>query len=127
LNLHAEHEFNASTFAARDRCTFRHLFVTGATARCAALGGANGSPTMQNRLTPEEAEADVRQRVEAKQVIIGFGHPVYTIADPRNTIIKGVVRRLSESAGNTGAGIAEPGNRDGMPRRCFRTSTGSPR
>ena len=82
---------------------------------------------MQNRLTPEEAEADVRQRVEAKQVIIGFGHPVYTIADPRNTIIKGVVRRLSESAGNTGAGIAEPGNRDGMPRRCFRTSTGSPR
>jgi 2-methylcitrate synthase len=64
---------------------------------------------VQNRyVTPEEAEADVRQRVEAKQVIIGFGHPVYTIADPRNTIIKRVARTLSESAGNTKLfGIAE--------------------
>jgi len=51
-------------------------------------------------VTPEEAEADVRQRVELKQVIIGFGHPVYTIADPRNIIIKDVARRLSEAEGN---------------------------
>jgi len=54
---------------------------------------------VQNRyVTPEEAEADVRMRVEAKQVIIGFGHPVYTIGDPRNKVIKEVAKRLSEDA-----------------------------
>mgnify|MGYP002683083661 FL=1 len=66
-------------------------------------GGANEVAfDVQNRyVTPDEAEADVRARVEAKQVIIGFGHPVYTIADPRNKVIKEVARRLSEAARST--------------------------
>jgi 2-methylcitrate synthase len=66
-------------------------------------GGANEVAfDVQNRyVTPDEAEADVRRRVEAKQVIIGFGHPVYTISDPRNEVIKGVARRLSEASRNT--------------------------
>jgi 2-methylcitrate synthase len=65
-------------------------------------GGANEfAYDVQNRyVTPDEAEADVRERVAARQVIMGFGHPVYRIADPRNEIIKAVARRLSESAGN---------------------------
>jgi 2-methylcitrate synthase len=63
-------------------------------------GGANEAAfDVQNRyVTPDEAEADVRKRVEAKQVIIGFGHPVYTISDPRNKVIKEVARRLSETS-----------------------------
>jgi len=63
-------------------------------------GGANEAAfDVQNRyVTPDEAEADVRKRVEAKQVIIGFGHPVYTISDPRNKVIKEVARRLSEAS-----------------------------
>src|SRR5207245_8060981 len=48
--------------------------------------------------TADQAEADIRRRVEMKQVIIGFGHPVYTIADPRNKVIKDVAKRLSEDA-----------------------------
>jgi len=115
LNLYAEHEFNASTFAARVIAGTGSDIYSAITGAIGALrgpkhGGANEfAYDVQNRyVTPEEAEADVRQRVEAKQVIIGFGHPVYTIADPRNTIIKGVARRLSESAGNTKLyGIAE--------------------
>ena len=115
LNLYAEHEFNASTFAARVVAGTGSDVYSAITGAIGALrgpkhGGANEfAYDVQNRyVTPEEAEADVRQRVEAKQVIIGFGHPVYTIADPRNTIIKGVARRLSESAGNTKLyGIAE--------------------
>ena len=51
--------------------------------------------------TPDEAEADVRRRVEAKEVILGFGHPVYTVSDPRNKVIKEVARQLSKDAGNT--------------------------
>ena len=108
LNLYAEHEFNASTFTARviaGTGTDMYSAITGAIGalRGPKHGGANEfAYDVQNRyLTPDEAEADVRQRVEAKQVIIGFGHPVYTIADPRNSIIKDVARRLSESAGNT--------------------------
>jgi len=50
--------------------------------------------------TPDEAEADIRRRVEAKEVIIGFGHPVYTISDPRNKVIKGIAHQLAESAGD---------------------------
>ncbi|MGA0525404.1 citrate/2-methylcitrate synthase, partial [Escherichia coli] len=66
-------------------------------------GGANEVAfEIQKRYdTPDEAEADVRRRVEAKEVIIGFGHPVYTISDPRNKVIKEVARKLSKEAGNT--------------------------
>ena len=49
--------------------------------------------------TPDEAEADIRRRVEAKEVVIGFGHPVYTVSDPRNVVIKGVAEALSKEAG----------------------------
>ncbi len=80
LILYAEHEFNASTF------TCRVVEV---------------SFEIQNRYdTPDEAEADIRKRIEAKQVVIGFGHAVYTIADPRNKVIKEVARRLSQHAGS---------------------------
>jgi 2-methylcitrate synthase len=107
LNLYAEHEFNASTFAARVIAgTGSDLYscITGAIGalRGPKHGGANEVAfDVQNRyVTPDEAEADVRRRVEAKQVIIGFGHPVYTIGDPRNKVIKEVARRLSEAARN---------------------------
>ena len=57
---------------------------------------------MQKRYeTPDEAEADIRRRVEAKEVIIGFGHPVYTVSDPRNKVIKEVAKKLSKKAGST--------------------------
>jgi 2-methylcitrate synthase len=108
LNLYAEHEFNASTFAARVIAgTGSDLYscITGAIGalRGPKHGGANEVAfDVQNRyITPDEAEADVRRRVEAKQVIIGFGHPVYTIADPRNKVIKEVARRLSVASGDS--------------------------
>ena len=107
LILYAEHEFNASTFAARVIAGTGSDLYSAITGAIGALrgpkhGGANEVAfDVQNRyVTPEEAEDDVRRRVEAKQVIIGFGHPVYTISDPRNKVIKEVARRLSESAGN---------------------------
>src|SRR5581483_4987933 len=49
---------------------------------------------------PAEAEEDIRRRVAAKEVVIGFGHPVYTVSDPRNIVIKEVARRLSIEAGS---------------------------
>jgi 2-methylcitrate synthase len=105
LNLYAEHEFNASTFAARVIAGTGSDLYSAITGAIGALrgpkhGGANEVAfDVQNRyVTPDEAEADVRRRVEAKQVIIGFGHPVYTIADPRNKVIKDVARRLSEAS-----------------------------
>ena len=105
LNLYAEHEFNASTFAARVIAGTGSDLYSAVAGAIGALrgpkhGGANEAAfDVQNRyVTPDEAEADVRRRVEAKQVIIGFGHPVYTLADPRNKIIKDVAQRLSESA-----------------------------
>ena len=107
LNLYAEHEFNASTFAARVIAGTGSDIYSAITGAIGALrgpkhGGANEfAYDVQNRyVTPDEAEADVRERVAARQVIMGFGHPVYGIADPRNTVIKEVARRLSESAGN---------------------------
>jgi 2-methylcitrate synthase len=107
LNLYAEHEFNASTFTARVIAgTGSDLYscITGAIGalRGPKHGGANEFAfDVQNRyVSPDEAEADVRKRVEAKQVIIGFGHPVYTTGDPRNKIIKEVARRLSEASSN---------------------------
>jgi 2-methylcitrate synthase len=107
LNLYAEHEFNASTFTARVIAGTGSDLYSAITGAIGALrgpkhGGANeASFEVQNRYaSPDEAEADVRRRVEAKQVIIGFGHPVYTLADPRNKVIREVARRLSEAAGD---------------------------
>jgi 2-methylcitrate synthase len=106
LNLYAEHEFNASTFTARVIAgTGSDLYscIAGAIGalRGPKHGGANEAAyEIQSRYaTPEEAEADIRERVAAKEVIIGFGHPVYTISDPRNVVIKEVARSLAEGAG----------------------------
>src|SRR5438132_9804706 len=100
LNLYAEHEFNASTFTARVIAGTGSDLYSALTGPIGALrgpthGGANEfSFEVQNRYsTPDEAEADIRRRLEMKQVIIGFGHPVYTIADPRNKVIKDVAPR----------------------------------
>jgi 2-methylcitrate synthase len=108
LILYAEHEFNASTFAARVIAgTGSDLYscITGAIGalRGPKHGGANEVAfEIQSRYSgPDEAEADIRQRVANKEVIIGFGHPVYTIADPRNEIIKEVARGLAEEARDT--------------------------
>jgi len=102
LILYAEHEFNASTFAARviagTGSDFYSCIIGGIGAlRGPKHGGANEVAfEIQKRYdNPEEAEADIRARVERKEVIIGFGHPVYTVSDPRNVVIKEVARRLS--------------------------------
>lgn len=107
LNLYAEHEFNASTFTARVIAGTAADFYSAVTGAIGALrgpkhGGANEfSFEVQSRYaTPDEAEADIRARIEAKEVIIGFGHPVYTVADPRNRIIRDVARKLSADAGS---------------------------
>jgi len=108
LNLYAEHEFNASTFAARVIAgTGSDIYscITGAIGalRGPKHGGANEVAfEIQSRYaTPDEAEADIRRRVAAKEVIIGFGHPVYTISDPRNQVIKEVARELATAANDT--------------------------
>jgi 2-methylcitrate synthase len=102
LILYAEHEFNASTFTARVIAgTGSDLYscITGAIGalRGPKHGGANEAAfEIQSRYrTPDEAEADIRRRVASREVIIGFGHPVYTISDPRNVIIKEVARELA--------------------------------
>ena len=108
LILYAEHEFNASTF------TCRVIAGTGSdmySAICGGIGALRGPKhgganevafEVQKRYeTPDEAEADIRRRVANKEVIIGFGHPVYTVSDPRNKVIKQVAKELSEEAGNT--------------------------
>ena len=107
LNLYAEHEFNASTFTARVIAGTGSDLYSAITGAIGALrgpkhGGANEfSFEVQKRYaTPDEAESDIRRRVAAKEVIIGFGHPVYTVADPRNRVIKDVARRLSDAAGD---------------------------
>ncbi len=108
LNLYAEHEFNASTFAARVVAGTGSDMYSAITAAIGALrgpkhGGANeaASEIQKRYRTPDEAEADIRARVANKEVVIGFGHPVYTIGDPRNEVIKGVARELAEAAGDT--------------------------
>jgi len=105
LNLYAEHEFNASTFAARVVAGTGSDVYSAVTAAIGALrgpkhGGANEMAfEIQKRYeSPDAAEADVRRRVANKEVIIGFGHPVYTTGDPRNVVIKGVAQRLSQRA-----------------------------
>src|SRR4051812_25681447 len=108
LILYAEHEFNASTFTARV------IAGTGSdiySAICGGIGALRGPKhgganevafVEQSRYRgPDEAEADVVRRVRNKELVIGFGHPVYTVADPRNEVIKAVAKRLSKSAGDT--------------------------
>jgi 2-methylcitrate synthase len=107
LILYAEHEFNASTFACRV------VAGTGSdmySAICGGIGALRGPKhgganevafEVQSRYNDaDEAEQDVVRRIQNKEIVIGFGHPVYTIADPRNQIIKDVARRLSKSAGS---------------------------
>ncbi len=102
LILYAEHEFNASTFASRV------VAGTGSdmySALCGGIGALRGPKhgganevafEIQKRYDdPSQAEADIRQRVERKEVVIGFGHPVYTVGDPRNQVIKDVAKALS--------------------------------
>ncbi|MDR6391310.1 2-methylcitrate synthase [Paraburkholderia phenoliruptrix] len=107
LNLYAEHEFNASTFTGRVIAGTGSDIYSAITGAIGALrgpkhGGANEVAfEIQSRYqTPDEAEADIRKRVENKEVVIGFGHPVYTISDPRNKVIKEVAKKLSKEAGN---------------------------
>src|SRR5687767_4539800 len=106
LILYAEHEFNASTFACRV------VAGTGAdmySAICAGIGALRGPKhgganefayeVLSRYPGPDEAEADIVRRVLAREIVIGFGHPVYTTGDPRNQVIKAVAQRLSKSAG----------------------------
>jgi len=107
LILYAEHEFNASTFTARviaGTGSDIHSAIAGAIGalRGPKHGGANEAAfDIQKRYeNADEAEADIRNRVANKEVVIGFGHPVYTISDPRNKVIKEVARNLSQGAGS---------------------------
>jgi 2-methylcitrate synthase len=107
LVLYAEHEFNASTFTARviaGTGSDIHSCITGAIGalRGPKHGGANevALEIQQRYASADEAERDIRARLEKKEVVIGFGHPVYTVSDPRNVIIKKVARELAESSGD---------------------------
>lgn len=107
LNLYAEHEFNASTFTSRVIAGTGSDIYSAVTGAIGALrgpkhGGANEVAfDIQSRYnSPQEAEADILDRLTRKEVIIGFGHPVYTISDPRNVVIKQVARQLSEESGD---------------------------
>ncbi len=107
LILYAEHEFNASTFASRVVAGTGSDMFSAIVAGIAALrgpkhGGANevSFETQKRYDSPDEAEADIRRRVDAKEVVIGFGHPVYTVSDPRNVVIKEVARNLSKERGD---------------------------
>jgi 2-methylcitrate synthase len=106
LNLYAEHEFNASTFTSRVVAGTNSDMYSAITGAIGALrgpkhGGANEvACEIQLRYDDaDQAEADIRERVARKEIIIGFGHPVYTTGDPRNEVIKAVAKRLSEERG----------------------------
>lgn len=108
LILYAEHEFNASTFTARviaGTDSDMHSCITGAIGalRGPKHGGANeaASRIQQRYQSADEAEADIKERLKRKEIIIGFGHPVYTTGDPRNVVIKGIARQLSEENADT--------------------------
>lgn len=108
LNLYAEHEFNASTFTGRVIAGTNSDMYSAITGAIGALrgpkhGGANEEAfRIQSRYNAaDEAEADIRERVARKEIVIGFGHPVYTVGDPRNEVIKRVAKQLSDEAGNT--------------------------
>ena len=105
--VYAEHEFNASTFTGRviaGTASDMYSSITGAIGalRGPKHGGANEAACeIQKRyVSADDAEADIRERVANKEIIIGFGHPVYTIGDPRNEIIKSVAQRLSVANGD---------------------------
>ena len=105
LNLYAEHEFNASTFTARVIAGTGSDMYSAITGGIGALrgpkhGGANEvSDEIQKRYkSADDAEADIRKRMAAKEIVIGFGHPVYTTGDPRNKVIKAVADQLSKSS-----------------------------
>jgi 2-methylcitrate synthase len=107
LVLYAEHEFNASTFTARVIAGTLADFYSSITGAIGALsgpkhGGANEAAMaiIQRYTNPDEAETDIMRRIANKEIIIGFGHPVYTISDPRNEAIKQVARRLCEEGNN---------------------------
>ena len=107
LILYAEHEFNASTFTARviaGTGSDLHSCITGAIGalRGPKHGGANevAMDIISRYASADEAEADIKARMDKKEIIIGFGHPVYTIGDPRNPIIKALSRKLTEEGGN---------------------------
>jgi 2-methylcitrate synthase len=108
LNLYAEHEFNASTF------TSRVITGTGSdmySAICGGIGALRGPKhgganevalDIQMRYdNPDQAEADIKERIARKEIVIGFGHPVYTTGDPRNKVIKEVAKELSVEQGDT--------------------------
>ena len=108
LILYAEHEFNASTFTARviaGTGSDLHSCITGAIGALKGPkhGGANevALEIQQRYSTADAAEADIRRRVSEREVIIGFGHPVYTISDPRSDIVKEISRALAVAAGDT--------------------------
>ncbi|MGH8112098.1 MAG: bifunctional 2-methylcitrate synthase/citrate synthase [Rhodanobacteraceae bacterium] len=107
LVLYAEHEFNASTFTARVIAGTGSDFYSAITGAIGALrgpkhGGANEAAMeiISRYRSADEADADIRKRVAAKEIVIGFGHPVYTIVDPRSAIIKDISRKLCADAGN---------------------------
>ena len=106
LILYAEHEFNASTFTCRviagTDADFYSAFVGGIGAlRGPKHGGANEAALeiMQRYSTPEEAEVDIRKRLDRKEIVIGFGHPLYTHCDPHSAIIKPIAKTLGEATG----------------------------
>ena len=138
LILYAEHEFNASTFTARVIAgTGSDMYSCIAGAIGALKGPKHGGANevaleIQKRYqTPDEAEADMRRRVAEREVIIGFGHPVYTISDPRSEIIKEVARGLGDKrreirgCSHVAERIERP--RCTMPSGCFQISTGTAR
>ncbi|HVY05456.1 MAG TPA: 2-methylcitrate synthase [Burkholderiales bacterium] len=108
LILYAEHEFNASTFACRVVAGTGSDMYSSITAGIGALrgpkhGGANEvAYEIQGRYhSAQQAEEDIKRRIGNKEIVIGFGHPVYTISDPRNKVIKEVARRLCQANGDT--------------------------
>ena len=107
LILYAEHEFNASTFTGRVIAGTGSDMYSAVTGAIGALrgpkhGGANevAMEIQQRYATPDEAEADIRARLARKEIVMGFGHPVYTISDPRNEVIKRVAKQLSMEKGD---------------------------
>lgn len=107
LILYAEHEFNASTFTSRVIAGTGSDMYSAVSGAIGALrgpkhGGANEvALEIQKRYAnADEAEADIKERMARKEIVIGFGHPVYTVSDPRNVVIKGVAKSLSEEQGD---------------------------
>ncbi len=107
LVLYAEHEFNASTFTARVIAGTGSDFYSAVTGAIGALrgpkhGGANevAIDIIRRYATPQEAEEGIKEALERKEIVMGFGHPVYTISDPRNPVVKAIARELCTDGGN---------------------------